>query len=74
MIQIKKEGKAPGQGLSIYHPGDLGSAGGYLRLGNHVLQLRWSKSLKKLFAGYNKIDPDTILKLEQWEAENGIKK
>jgi hypothetical protein len=75
MIQIKEEGKAPKQGLSIYHPRDPSSVGGFLRLGNHVLRLRWSKSVKKLFTSYYKIDSDAILKLEeQWEAEQGMKK
>jgi len=74
MIHIKKEGLAPKQGLSFYHPLDKSSIGCFLRIGSHVWRLRWSKSAKKLFKGHNKIEPDAILKLEQWEAKHGIKK
>jgi hypothetical protein len=64
MIQIRKEGEKIRQGLSFYHPRDPHSIGGFLRVGNHVLRLRWSKPAKRLFTGYDKIDPTAIEKLK----------
>lgn len=64
MLHIKKEGLAPKQGLSFYHPQDPGSAGFFLRLGNHVWSLRWSKKIKKLFKRHDVLDPEAFKKLE----------
>jgi len=73
MLHFKKEGQILHQGLSIYHPRDPHSAGAYLRLGNHILRLRWSKVVKKFFIGYNRVDPNILKQIDQWEIENRIK-
>ena len=57
MLHWRKEARKLKQGLSVYHPKDKHSAGFVLRIGNHVLRVRWSKNAKKFFGGYNKIDP-----------------
>lgn len=67
MLHIKQEGMAPKQGLSFYHPQDPSSIGVFFRIGNHVWRLRWSKKVKQLFKGYDKIDYDAIKKLEQMD-------
>jgi hypothetical protein len=57
MLHCKKEGEIIRQGLSVYHPKDKSSAGFVLRIGNHILRVRWSKNAKKFFGGYNHVDP-----------------
>ena len=55
MIHWKKEGEQVHQGLSIYHPKDKNSIGGVLRIGNHMLRIRWSKNAKRFFGGYSQL-------------------
>ena len=57
MLHWKVEGERIRQGLNVYHPKDQSSAGFVLRIGNHILRLRWSKNAKKFFSGYDKINP-----------------
>ena len=64
MLHIKKEGLAPKQGLNFYHPRDTGSAGVFLRVGNHVWSLRWSKKIKKLFKSHDVLDPTAFKQFE----------
>ena len=71
MIHWKIENQEVKQGLSIYHPNDKNSIGGVLRIGNHLLRIRWSKNAKKFFVGYHKVDPNT---LKDWEIKHGYKK
>lgn len=65
MLHIKKEGLAPRQGLNFYHPRDPNSVGVFLRIGNHVWSLRWSKKINQLFKRYDKLDPEAFKKVEE---------
>lgn len=57
MFYWREEASRLKQGLSVYHPNCTHSIGFVLRLGNHVLRLRWSKNAKKFFGGYDKVNP-----------------
>ena len=57
MIHWREEGEIVRQGLSFYPPKCTHSVGFFLRIGNHIIRVRWSKHVKKLFTGYNKVNP-----------------
>lgn len=71
LLHWRKEGEKLGQGLSFYHPSDTASIGVFLRIGNRMWRLRYSKVAKKWFRGYDKVDPNA---LELWEVHHGLKK
>ena len=57
MIHWTAEGQTLRNGLSFYKPSDAGSIGFTLRIGNHAWLFRYSKRVKKLFAGHVKRGP-----------------
>ena len=57
MFHWREETSRVKQGFNVYRPNDKSSAGFILRVGNHILRVRWSKNAKKFFSGYNKVDP-----------------
>lgn len=58
MIHWYYEGSKLKQGLSLYHPKDKSSIGGFLRIGNRGIRIRYSKLRNKWFCSYNRVDPD----------------
>jgi hypothetical protein len=57
MFHWREEAGEIKQGFNFYYPNSTHSIGGFLRIGNHIVRIRWSKNIKRFFVGYNKIDP-----------------
>lgn len=57
MLHWKIEGQEIRQGLSIYRPSDKNSAGGCLRIKNHLWIARFSKWTKKFHFRHYKSNP-----------------
>lgn len=71
MFQWREEGDSVKHGFTFYHPNSTHSIGMFVRVGNHVVRLRWSKHAKRFFTGYNKIDPAALEKQRMWDILNG---
>ena len=67
MFYWKREGEVVRQGLGVYHPRDLHSIGFVLRIGNHIMLVRYSKFSKTLYKQYHKVDPEAYA---NWLKEN----
>jgi hypothetical protein len=66
MIHWQKEGEQIRQGINVYHPKDTHSAGGCLRIRNHIWRARYSKIAKQWFFRYDKIKPNALQDWEDW--------
>lgn len=51
MIYWHDEGAEVRQGLNLWRPSDKNIVGGKLRLGRHMVYVRWSKTARKMFYG-----------------------
>jgi glycyl-tRNA synthetase alpha subunit len=71
LFHWRKEGEHLHQGLSFYHPSDKHSAGCFLRIGNRMWHLRYSKNSKKFSYAYYKVNPNA---LREWEEHHGLRK